>query len=93
MSKSVISNVCECYVCKTIYNIHKHHCFGGARRKSSEHYGAWVYLCCRHHNMSAAGVHNDSVLDHKLKALAQEKLEKNGMSREDFISIFGKNWR
>lgn len=93
MSKSIVSNERVCWVCKSPYMLHKHHVWAGARRQSSEHYGAWVYLCERHHNMSSMGVHNRPDLDAKLKAYAQKKLEENGMSRAEFIRIFGRNWR
>ena len=92
MSQSIISNARECWVCKTPYNLHRHHIYAGARRDASEHHGAWVYLCARHHNMSAGGVHNNNILDKRLKAFAQQKLEQHGMSREDFITTFGHNY-
>lgn len=93
MSRSVISNERVCFICKTPYNLHRHHIFAGARRDASERLGAWVYLCARHHNMSSMGVHNSHDLDSKIKAFAQTKLEENGMSRSEFIATFGRNWR
>ena len=93
MSKSVLSNEHECFVCKSTYNLHRHHIYAGARRKKSEELGAWCYLCARHHNMSGVGVHNSHTLDLKLKRLCQTELEKRGMTREEFISTFGKNYK
>lgn len=94
MSKSIISNERQCIVCGDTRYLHKHHIFyGTANRKISERYGAWCYLCPRHHNMSDHGVHADNLLDLKLKKMAQEVFEKDqGWSREKFMEIFGRNY-
>lgn len=92
MSKSIISNKHECLVCKTTFNLHKHHIFyGSANRKLSEKYGCWCYLCARHHNMSDAGVHFDKPLDIKLKQYCQKKWEEKYGDRQEFIKVFGKS--
>lgn len=88
--KSIISSEVECLVCKSPH-VHKHHIYAGSRRKLSEEYGCWCFLCPRHHNMSDSGVHFDTVLDLKLKKLCQELFEEDH-SREEFISIFGKSY-
>ena len=92
MSKSVISNVRECLICKTPFNLHKHHIFPGSRRQASEKFGAWCYLCARHHNWSDFGVHYDKQFDIRLKKLCQAKFEETGMKRETFIETFGRNY-
>lgn len=94
VSNSIISNERECLVCKTTYNLHKHHIFGGnGRRKVSERNGAWCYLCAKHHNMSDNSVHMNHVLDLKIKRMAQEIYERDyGWSREKFIATFGRNY-
>lgn len=93
MTKSIISNKRECWVCGTEYGLHRHHIFyGSANRKQAEKYGCWVYLCGRHHNLSDEGVHFNKNLDNKLKRLAQEEFEKNLGTRNDFIKIFGKSF-
>lgn len=92
MTKSVISNVRECFKCGTTLNLHKHHIYGGSRRDASENAGAWCYLCEIHHNWSDRGVHYDKQFDIRLKKLCQARLELDGMSREDFIKTFGRNY-
>ena len=91
MSKSILSNERECYVCHTPLNLHKHHIFPSANRKNSEKYGCWVYLCAWHHNMSNVGVHFNRLLDVELKREAQERFEELH-SHEKFMEVFGKNW-
>lgn len=93
MSKSIISNEPECLVCKTTLNLHRHHVFGGVgRRKKSEMYGCWVYLCARHHNMSNSGVHFNKQLDTKLKQECQRAWEERYGDREDFRHEFGQSY-
>jgi hypothetical protein len=41
--------------------------------------------------MSGVAVHNDRSLDIRLKQIAQTELEKS-MTREEFISTFGRNY-
>ena len=92
MSKSIISNERECLVCKTTFDLHKHHIFYGmAKRKISEHYGCWCYLCARHHNMSNEGVHFNKTLDTKLKQLTQRRFMEL-YPNLDFIKVFGKSY-
>ena len=90
--RSIISNERECIICKTTYNLHRHHCiYGAGRRKLSEKYGLWVYLCARHHNMSNDGIHFNSKLDRKIKAYTQKRF--NEVYPElDFLKIFGKSY-
>lgn len=93
MAKSIISNERECFICKTTFNLHRHHVFfGTANRKKSEQYGCWVYLCGKHHNLSNAGVHFNKSLDMKLKQICQKKWEEINGAREDFIRTFGRNY-
>lgn len=92
MSKSVLSNERVCFICKSPFYLHRHHIYAGARRKKSEEVGAWCYLCEKHHNMSGVAVHNNRSLDLFLKRICQAELEKRGMSREEFISNFGRNY-
>ena len=93
MSVSILSKYYECYVCRRQSQLHKHHIFeGNGRRELSEKYGCWVYLCGRHHNLSDAGVHFNKDFDMKLKQKCQKILEEDGMSRKEFISIFGRSY-
>lgn len=91
--KSLISDNRVCWVCGTIYNLHKHHIFGGANRKKSDKDGCWVYLCGYHHNLSDEGVHFNRELDLKLKRECETNwLERNGKTEDDFIREYGKNY-
>lgn len=90
--KSILSNDKKCYVCGTPYNLHRHHIFfGNGIRPLAEKHGCWVYLCAGHHNMSMCGVHNDRVLDLKLKRECQEVFEKTH-TREEFRKLFNKSY-
>lgn len=93
MSKSLISDEKFCLICGTPLNIHKHHIFEGTgRRKLSEKYGCWCYLCARHHNMSNESVHFKKELDLKLKQQCQKAWEYQIGTREQFIMLFGRNY-
>lgn len=90
--QSIIQKEKQCYVCRTIFNLHDHHIFyGTSNRKQSEKYGLKVWLCARHHNMSMDGVHFNKKLDTELKELAQRKFEETH-TREEFRAAFGKSW-
>lgn len=89
--KSIIQTTKECYVCKTIFDLHEHHIFEGiANRKLSEKYGLKVWLCSRHHNMSNEGVHFNKALENELKILGQRKFEET--YEENFLKVFGRNY-
>ena len=93
MSESLLSNDRECLVCRTTLNLHRHHVFYGAgRRKTSEKWGCWCYLCARHHNMSNQGVHFDRDLDLRIKQMCQSAWESKYGTTEDFRRIFGRNY-
>lgn len=93
MSKSIMSNIKECFICGSIQDLDKHHCIGGtANRRLSEKDGLWVYLCRRHHTMSNEAVHQNEEQNRKLKQKAQEKWEETYGSREQFIQRYGKSW-
>lgn len=92
MGKSILQARRECYVTGTTTNLHKHHIYGGARRRLSEEHGCWVYLRGDYHNQSNLGVHcGNSQLDHRLKRNCQKAFEAEH-SREDFVRIFGRNY-
>lgn len=50
-----------------------------------------MYLCPAHHNMSHDSVHFNKDYDEIVKITAQRVFEKDH-TREEFISIFGKNY-
>ena len=92
MSKSIICNDKECWVCKTTRNLERHHCFFGPNRGLSEAYGCWVWLCNYHHTGSNEAVHHNHDLDVLLKKTAQRRWEEVQGNREQFRTIFGKSY-
>lgn len=91
MAKSIICNEKCCVKCGTRYDIHKHHIYGGALRKTSERNGFWMYLCAEHHNMSDAGIHFNPGFDRKAKAYCQERFEATH-THEEFMALIGRNY-
>ncbi|WP_368234173.1 hypothetical protein [Anaerotruncus rubiinfantis] len=89
---SIMQEEKECYITRSLNNLHKHHIYGGnGRRELSEKYGCWVWLRADWHTMSDHGVHFNKELDQKLKRLCQERFEREH-SREEFIRIFGRSY-
>lgn len=88
---SILQDSKECYVTRSTNNLHKHHIYGGARRKLSELYGCFVWLRADWHNLSDYGVHFNKSLDTKLKRICQEKFEESH-TRDEFMRIFGRNY-
>lgn len=93
MSKSILQNKKESYISGTTYNLEEHHIFfGTANRKISEKEGFKVWLTPQEHR-GTYGVHGKCgrKLDLKLKQDAQKEYEKIH-TREEFISLIGKNY-
>lgn len=89
---SLFSDERECWLCGSPY-VHKHHVYGGARRKRSDMEGCWLYLCPAHHNMSNHGVHFDKALDLEIKQECQSRwMVRNRAGVEQFIELFGRNY-
>ena len=89
--ESIIQKERECYICGTTLNLESHHIMHGtSNRKNSEMYGLKVWLCHRHHT-GDEGVHFKKDLDLMLKQTAQKEFEKTH-TREEFMTIFGRNW-
>ena len=83
----------ECYLCGILESVyvpmHTHHIFEGrGRRQISDRYGLTVTLCVKCHNKAH---HSDITADY-LHRKGQEKAEAEGMSREEFIYLFGRNY-
>lgn len=74
-----------------VVNLHRHHVYGGARRKLSEKWGCWVWLRADYHNESSHGVHFDHELDMRIKRECQEAFEALH-GHEKFMEVFGKNY-
>lgn len=94
MSKSIIQNKKECYVCGSKLNLHLHHIIFGKNRKKADEDGLTVYLCWEHHE-GTNGVHGKkgAPLDRTLKEIAETKwIVKNGKTKEEFIKRYHKNY-
>jgi len=63
---------------------------GNPNRKNSEKYGLKIWLCLEHHR-GQTGVHNDQALCDFVHQVAQQAFEKEH-SREEFMTIFGRNY-
>lgn len=91
MSRSIISIEKECYICHTTLNLHKHHIMPGGKRKTSEKWGVWLYLCGRHHNLSNEGVHFNRQLDKEIRMIGQLEFERI-YGHEKWMELFGINY-
>ena len=95
MSRSLIQNVKQCYVCSEARTLEKHHVFfGTANRSKAEEDGCWVWLCPTHHR-SERGVHG--AYGGKLKLAIQRKTQLEwqtayGKDETDFIKRYGRNY-
>lgn len=93
MTKSIMQADRKCWVCGAVNNLHQHHIYeGSGRRRKSDLFGCWVYLCAYHHNLSDVGVHFNKKLDLKLKQECQMKWEEIYGDREAFRQQFGKSY-
>lgn len=91
MTKSIISNEKECFICGRQTNLERHHIMSGtANRKLSEKYGLWVYLCHDCHT-GTEGAQYNSESGNALKRVAQGAFELQH-SREEWMQIFRKNY-
>ena len=82
-----------CFICNRwesdYLQIEMHHIFEGrGRRQISDRYGLVVPLCKECHYK----VHHNAALMQMLHEAGQTKAEAWGMSREEFINLFGKNY-
>ena len=92
--KSIMQNDKRCFITGRDYNLHKHHIFGAANRKTSEKYGLWVWLNVEIHNgNNPDAVHNNpnKGYDLMLKQMAQRRFtELHG--HEKFMREIGRNY-
>jgi hypothetical protein len=96
--KSIIQSEKKCFLCGQNHEygpnrLEEHHIFfGNPDRKHSEKHGLKVYLCgdaC--HRNGSKSPHKNRAVDIGLKAMAQSVFEETH-SREEFMSIFGRNY-
>lgn len=81
-----------CLLCRRYGFVHEHHIFEGARRHLSEQYGLVAPLCPDCHTLSDYAVHRCTKTALILKRAAQQKFERDGHTREEFIRLFGRNY-
>lgn len=88
----------RCYLCMILHGdfrdhkwLHKHHAFGGSRRKASEAEGLYVWLCPDHHELSPEAVHRSYAMMRLVQEDAQRAYEK-AHTREEFMKLTGKNY-
>lgn len=84
----------RCFVTGRTSCLQKHHIFhGNGKRKISDRYGFWCYLVPEVHLAGLGGLHAypESGLDRALKCICQREFEKTH-TREDFITLIGKNY-
>lgn len=99
MARSIVQkNHDRCYLCggPAYYNdpLDKHHVFGGALRKKSEHYGLTVWL---HHSkchiFGENAVHNNADVNFALKSDVQDiAMKRYGWTFTEWINLFGRNY-
>ena len=71
----------------------RHHIFGGARRKLSEKYGLVIYLCGEScHRNGKYSAHRNAEIANFLHREGEKMALAQGMTREEFIKIFGKDY-
>lgn len=83
----------QCYLCgieeSDYVTIVTHHLLEGrGRRQISDRYGLVVDLCVKCHRLA----HHDDITADYLHRQAQKKAEADGMTREQFIYLFGRNY-
>lgn len=73
---------------------HRHHIFGGSRRKKSEERGFVIPIAAYLHEFEKGSIHDNpnKGLDLKWKQKAQSYYEEHYGTREEFIQEFGKNY-
>lgn len=86
-----------CFLCGRNGNgdpLEHHHIFGGDRRKLSEKYGLYVYLChSRCHIYGPYSPHqNGEVMDYLHKYGQRKAMKEQGWTTEDFMKVFGANY-
>ena len=87
---NLLQDTKECFVSGRTEGLHKHHIYGGARRKSSDNYGCWVWLYHEDHT-GRQGVHFHRDFDLRLKIACQKAFEKK-YSHSEFMKMFGRNY-
>ena len=87
----------RCFLCgmnRSIEPLDEHHVFNKSDKKKSEKYGLIVYLHHRKcHIFGSESVHQNAEVSRRVKAHAQKvAMEVHGLSIEDWIKEFGRNY-
>lgn len=88
MSESILQDEEKCFISGAERGLHRHHVYGGPRRKASEKWGCWVWL---RHDIHMDLHSRNSALDKMLKRTCQERFEEL-YGHEKFMQVFGKSW-
>ena len=82
----------RCYLCgRSNEKLDRHEPFNGAYRQKSKRYGMWVMLC--HWTCHQNGVHAHGEMANALRREAQQRcMDYYGMTTDEFIAEFGKNF-
>lgn len=80
-----------CDICKKNGNLQRHEIFhGSVRRDRSKRYGCWLYICDDCHNAIHFG--EPQKYDWLKTAAQLTAMHHYEWSKEEFITIFGKNY-
>jgi Zn-finger protein len=91
MSKSILQDEKECYLCGKKTGLEMHHVWGGvANRPISEKYGLKVWLCHECHTGNE-GAQYDKMKNLQLKQDAQYAFEREH-TRAEWMKLIGKNY-
>jgi hypothetical protein len=79
---------------RNIEPLDEHHVFNKSEKKKSEKYGLIVYLHHRKcHIFGSESVHQNAEVNNRVKAQAQKMaMEVHGLSMEDWLKEFGRNY-
>lgn len=82
----------RCYLTGRVDNLHKHHIFGGPRRKMSDRNGFWVWLTAEWHNEAPYSVHRYGYeLRRRIQRDCERKYLKNHTMAQ-WMALVGKNY-
>lgn len=104
MSRSIIQDKKECFICRALSDgigevksegLERHHIMFGYSSKDrdySEHFGLWVWLCPAHHKTDELAPHVSKRTNIALRKVAQAAFEQKH-SHEEWMRIFRVNYR
>lgn len=79
----------KCELCNLEFpTLQTHHVFNSYNKKNSERYGCLKKICFKCHRE----IHDNYEKELELKQKEQQRLENEGMTREQFIKIFHRSY-